>query len=285
MSTEPSVRLFAIVARKAPVAAVFRRGPSKQVMLLRWDLTSDRFEAGQWLKGRIYERRCDLSPSGELLLYFGGNQKPPYYTWSAVSRLPFLTALALWPKGDTWGGGGLFEDERRIALDHRADQLSLAPGFRVPRGFEVGLFDSRGGPGDDLESRRLETDGWILESVGEFPGHSRAGEIWYPARSPRVWSKRHPRERYTLEMSLRGYGERNGPWQVLDFKLKSKGVVRDLGSCDWADFLPDGSLAVAREGRIIRSAKPLDETADRTIADLRDCRFEPVAAPESARVW
>jgi len=59
------MRLFAILARDAPVAAVLRRGPSKQVLLVRWDLTNDTFEAGQWLKARVYERRCDLSPSGD----------------------------------------------------------------------------------------------------------------------------------------------------------------------------------------------------------------------------
>lgn len=62
----PSTRLYSIVARDAPVAVVFRRGPTRQVEVLRWDLRSDRVTAGQWLKGRIYERRCDLSPGGRL---------------------------------------------------------------------------------------------------------------------------------------------------------------------------------------------------------------------------
>lgn len=71
---------------------------------------------GQWFKGRIYERRCDLSPSGEKLIYFAAKYRSPLYTWTAVSRPPFLTALLLWPKGDAWGGGGLFNNERTIGL-------------------------------------------------------------------------------------------------------------------------------------------------------------------------
>ena len=61
-------------------------------------------------KGRIYERRCDLSPDGQLLGYFAADRLSGFGTWTAVSRPPFLTALALWPKGDAWGGGAFFQD-------------------------------------------------------------------------------------------------------------------------------------------------------------------------------
>jgi hypothetical protein len=46
--------VFVISARKAPVAVVFRRGPSKQVLLLKWNLATDKLQLGQWFKGRIY---------------------------------------------------------------------------------------------------------------------------------------------------------------------------------------------------------------------------------------
>ena len=63
-------RIHAILAREAPKAVVFRRGPSGQVCTLGWDLETDTFTMGQWLKGRIYEYRSDLSPDGELMIYF-----------------------------------------------------------------------------------------------------------------------------------------------------------------------------------------------------------------------
>ena len=90
--------LFVISARNAPCGVIFRRGPSKQVLLIKWNLRNDTFESGQWLKGRIYERRCDLSPNGEKLIYFAGNyrnQNGPL-TWTAVSKAPYL---ALWRCG------------------------------------------------------------------------------------------------------------------------------------------------------------------------------------------
>src|ERR1700760_351322 len=100
-----STRLFVLLARDAPVGVILRRGPSKQVLMIHWNLKNDTFVHGQWLKARVYERRCDLSPEGDMLLYFAATHRKPYGTWSAVSRPPFFTALALWPKGDAWGGG------------------------------------------------------------------------------------------------------------------------------------------------------------------------------------
>lgn len=133
----PSVRLFVLLARRARRAVVFRRGPSRQVLLLSWDTASDVLTPGQWFKGRIYERRCDLSPSGDKLVYFAGKFRKPYATWTAVSRPPWLTALALWPHGDAWGGGGLFESDPHLRLHHRSTQMQLAPDFHLPKHFQV----------------------------------------------------------------------------------------------------------------------------------------------------
>lgn len=136
--TAPPCRLFVIPARDADVAAIVRRGPSRWTQVLRWDLERDVVEDGAWFKGRIYAERCDLSPDGTLFLYFchGGAQRPGYTdAWTAVSRLPWLHALALWPWGTTYGGGGRFLGPRTLALrvggapaphpDHPADGLEI----------------------------------------------------------------------------------------------------------------------------------------------------------------
>jgi hypothetical protein len=118
----PTARLYCLIARGARKAVVFRRGPNKQVRLLSWDLRSDRIEGGQWLKGRIYERRCDLNVDGSLLVYFAAKFRGPVASWTAVSRPPLLTAVAFFPKGDCWGGGGLFDTDGSLALNHRPDE-------------------------------------------------------------------------------------------------------------------------------------------------------------------
>src|SRR5688572_31305259 len=47
-----------------------------------------------------------LSPDGEHLIYFAANyaEHHPLQTWTAVSRPPYFTALALRQKGNAWGG-------------------------------------------------------------------------------------------------------------------------------------------------------------------------------------
>ncbi|MFN7997407.1 MAG: hypothetical protein U0Q18_27570 [Bryobacteraceae bacterium] len=64
-------RLHVLLAPKAPNAVAFRRGPANAVCTVGWNRKTDEFHVGQWLRGRIYERRADLSPYGRHLIYNG----------------------------------------------------------------------------------------------------------------------------------------------------------------------------------------------------------------------
>ena len=112
--------LFVHLAARAPRAVILRRGPSAWYHLIFWNTSKDTFEHGAWFRGRIYEERCDLSPDGELFAYFAlqGSRYGTSYrgTWTAVSRPPWLEALALWPVGDTWSGGARFTADRALTL-------------------------------------------------------------------------------------------------------------------------------------------------------------------------
>ncbi len=114
--------MFVLLARQANVGVILRRGPTKWFHVTLWDTQKDAFEGGQWFRGRIYPERCDVSPDGKLFLYFAGKFRQRDVargygtTWTAVSRPPYLTALALWPIGDTWGGGGVFLDDRTVLI-------------------------------------------------------------------------------------------------------------------------------------------------------------------------
>src|SRR5437660_5414220 len=113
-------RLHVLLASKAPRSVIIRRGPSNSVCTILWDCLCDRFQLGQWLKGRIYERRSDLSPDGKYLIYFAKNAKWSSETkgsWTAISRAPYLKAIALFAKGDCWNGGGLFTGNRTYWLN------------------------------------------------------------------------------------------------------------------------------------------------------------------------
>ncbi|MEO1006151.1 MAG: hypothetical protein AAFW67_09940, partial [Cyanobacteria bacterium J06638_38] len=68
-------RLHILVAKNQDVGIVIRRGPSKEVCILGWERKTNTFTVSQWLKGRIYERRADISPSGKYWIYFAMNGK------------------------------------------------------------------------------------------------------------------------------------------------------------------------------------------------------------------
>jgi len=288
------VRLYALLARKAPFGVVFRRGPSKSVLLIGWNTSDDTFRTGQWLKGRIYERRCDLSPEGDLLLYFAANYREPYRSWSAISRPPFLTALAMWPKGDGWGGGGHFLSRRRLALNHRDGELKLAEGFSVPRWLRVEQFGERPGWGEDdpIHSERLERDGWEL---AEYPTKTKddfGAKVWMEFSPPIKWRKAHPKwpKRYSLEMSILGIKEKDGPWYLIEHSVRRDQDSTDkIGRTDWADWSPSGDLLFAMDGCIYRAPcqrgvlVALEDAIK--IADFSNLRFEPIQSPPELRRW
>src|SRR6185503_15210218 len=74
-------RLHVLLARDVPVGVVIRRGPAKSVCTPLWARERDRFPPGQWIRGPIYERRCDLSPNGHYFIYFAMNGR-----WKSKTR-------------------------------------------------------------------------------------------------------------------------------------------------------------------------------------------------------
>jgi hypothetical protein len=262
--------------------------------LLGWNRSTDEFEEGQWLNGRIYERRCDLSPDGELLLYFAANYREPYFSWSAVSRPPYLTALALWPKGDAWGGGGHFESSTQIALNHRATEMTLAERFRVPGYVDIHPFGDCSGAGEDdpVWTNRLERDGWIRVSGGRVVKEDFKAQVWITFDPPVVWEKKHPlaSERYVLRMEIHGIRERDGPWYVTEHSVVTDGTVsHKIGRSDWADWDASGDLLFATGASLRRLvyAPPVLAAVEETrqLIDLESLAFTPRGAPESAQQW
>jgi len=295
MTKGSGVRLFVILARRAPVGVIFRRGPSKQALLIRWDAGDVRFEQGQWFKGRIYERRCDLSPSGGKLIYFAAKFKGPLHSWTAVSRPPYLTALALWPKGDTWNGGGLFASETVIMLNHGPIAEPPAQG-RIPRGVLVKPLNLPPGEDDSIYHRRLVRDGWRLVHEGTATYRKDDRPMWITIDPPTLFVNAQPagsRGRVRLEMRIVGFHERGGPWELTEYRVvNDERILLDLGRTDWADWDRGGDLLFARDGRLYRLHRadlgrsehnPADRAVE--IADFRGLRFAEKAPPPAAVRW
>lgn len=280
--TRASTRIFALVARAARTAVVLRRGPSKQVRMLLWNLATDEITPGQWLSGRIYEERCDISPDGSLFVYFAGKFKTELGTFTAVSRPPFFTALALWPDGSTWGGGGFFESDDELVLGYGYVLPELNANAAMPPSFQVrDITDYRKRhPEDD---NALAQRGWHLKSRGKDAGGTP--EMRHVYSPPWVFTKACPgRPQVTLERSTLGTGEVDGPFVVYAYRVQAP-VAEDLGRLDWADWDHDGSLLFARNGCLFRRDVRTPDTEPMLVADLRDQVFTNVLPPDEARRW
>jgi len=289
--------LFVIKARRSRSAVIFRRGPSKQVLLLKWNLQDDTFESGQWFKGRIYERRCDLSPDGDKLIYFAANYRtfrgPP--TWTAVSRPPYLKALAMWPKGDAWGGGGLFEDDHTIQLNHQEGDDELAKGFALGKGIRVKPFGEFTGSGEDdpLYHTRLIRDGWVLKQQAERTGYSHSGPMNWVFTQPEIYEKTLTRKgrKFALQAQLQGIGERGGLWYPIDHQIldEQSTPLITLPRTSWADWDQDGSLLFAEGGKLFRLEWTLDGGLNRVnekeLIDLSATTFMAAPTPAVAAKW
>ena len=291
--TPPPPRLAMVQASRAPVAVIFRRGPSKAVEIIRWDLSRDSFERGHWFHGRIYEKRSDLSPDGELLVYFASrfdrsaDEAGEYtYAWTAVSRAPWLTALALWPKGNCWWGGGLFLDRRTLLLNHRPDEASPHPRHR-PEGLTVHANPDAEGEDDPLYSRRLDRDGWILRHEWEIERTTPRGG--FRTLTPAVRAKHQPgatdgAERISILLERRLDG-----WRVSS-RFRMEGTATQVefppGPVEWVDWDPRGRVVALAGGRVWAAGVEEGRVERfRELLDLRGDRPEPRAAPDSACRW
>ncbi len=275
--------VFVISARQAPVAVVFRRGPSKQVLLLKWNLKTDKLEPGQWFKGRIYERRCDLSPSGDLLIYFAAKFKPPLYSWTAISRPPFLTALALWPKADAWGSGGVFDTDASVRLNHLPGEEDLAPGFSLRGNVKVTRFGPHSGRGEDFPIYHflLERNGWKYVA-------QRGRDIVFPV----IYEKKTD-SGTTLQMLIRGAGKISDPVYRTDHVVldNNRNALFKLSGTNWADW-HGRHLLFAKGCKLFRLRKDrfrqyLDhgDSALKLVADLSSLKFEERSPPRKAACW
>jgi hypothetical protein len=281
-------RLFMLLARKSPTAVIFRRGPSKWVQLLSWNTRTDTFSAGQWFHGRIYERRADLSPNGSLLVYFaqkieGRTLKDADYTyaWTAVSRPPYLTALAVWPKGDCWHGGGLFKSNKTIVLNHKSGVAKPHP-KHLPRGLRVTLKKNVHGEDDPLFSERLERDGWTLKQ--EWRVQSRGYPEMFETLTPEIREKRGPKGLQTIQ--LRRSIESLDYSEEFAIIVTDQSEVTPIDRASWVDWDQQGRLVFARDGKIFSGRVDKDgHLVERELIDLNPSKPEPVPAPDWATKW
>jgi len=251
-------QLYAIPAAEAPVAVVIAH-QGAWFHLARWDLETGKLERGAWFKGRIYQRRCDISPDGSFLYYLamkGGK------TFSAISRVPWMTALALWFEDTTYSRGWHF------APDGRADRIKTDQGSLGPLADRYGL-DLRAtlNGAYDAERRR----GWIVKS------RRSKSDPW--GEKPQWLIRDQPGGECRLELRDDGYVRGRLEGRVPRYTLDGE----PLEDVVWADWGARGRLIVTtRAGTAeIRSSR----NKPKKVVSLADWEPDPRPPPGSARRW
>jgi hypothetical protein len=275
-------KLYCILAREADTAVIFRRGPSKQVRLIGWDLKTNTFQPGHWFKGRIYPLKSDLSPDGKKLVYFAAkHHRGVIPTWAAVSSPPYLTAHVFWEGNGTWNDISLFETNTTLALATYRDDSSIVPeaGLEIPPQLRV---KRKPWPGFFYlfpDHDRLVRDGWSV-AAGDPVYHSKSPEQGKPVvyRKPVFGGARS----VYLELT-------SGPKDERVFTLTDgSGNVFDL-KADWADVRGDNVL-FSQGGKLLSTAamtsgKHIGTDPVRELADFDDMTFQSFEAPEWAKTW
>lgn len=186
MSAKPMIRLHLFFATENDRALILRQGPSRQFRMILWQRDDDSFEDGQWIRNKVYVERCSLSPDGRHFIYFlldGRWSSDARGSFSALSRPPYWTALALFPQGDTWGGGGVFLDNTHYFAQGDADIIGRDEGLsrvmlgKPDKGCTTGirLVNGTRAPLDRAASKRLlseppPADAWALYQRMAVPG-------------------------------------------------------------------------------------------------------------------
>jgi hypothetical protein len=298
MANKSATRLFVILAKEARVGVIFRRGPSKLVNLIKWDTSKDFFEYGQWFKGRIYERACDLSPSGDKLIYYAakwGRKPIETETWTAISKPPYLTALVLWTNLGPAAGGGLFEDDWTIRLNHPSypGLGQLGEGSNLPAGIRIKYLEefSERVEYDNSHHERLLRDGWKLIEKGKKIEHpyDPSSKIWITFDPSITYQK--IKKDFILTMQIKGIHEWGGPNYVIEYAMEKHDDKKfsTLGRMDWADWDKNGDLLFAKDGKLFRlrvtsnSIFDLKEAIE--LADFNHLKFEEKVAPKKALKW
>lgn len=295
--------LYVILARKAHRAVILRRGGTDRVRLILWHTDTDELEPGQWFGGRIHGALSDLSPDGKLFIYaagrqaMGGERASEYgYAWTAISRPPYLTALALWPAakpgvsgGSIYDGGGLFVDERTILLDNPPHLSAPHPAHTPPRSLRItypdkphfGLPDPKGKGTLPLEFYRLVRDGWRVVQRIHFeraPRYSKLVQPWLLERPS-------PDRRRVLVLQDDHNYVWGGRGRVYRLRDTASGSEEEIAGAAWADWDHSGRLVFARGGALLTLGPGESLGEVRLLADFTDQKFERIVAPEWATCW
>lgn len=265
------------------MAAVLRRGPSDWWQVGKWDLVRFEYEPGAWFHGTLYPQKCDLSPDGRWLMYSAMKQGATWAAgdiYEAISRLPWLTALAAWNAGTTYTRGFHFDPTPGLSQAGDPDVGDATPcvkryGIRLTRPVQFAV-----------ERRR----GWV-ESA-DTPPRDRGGP-WDELRQVEM-QKPQPGAGRSWVLRVSGaYGAFRSLPDARDpasYFLTRGQQLHVLDGIQWADWDAEGRLLVATtsgrlEVRRVDGVKGLTENGPLFAVDLSTAVPDPQPPPAWATEW
>lgn len=259
MKSYTKTRLHIIARPKANVALVIVKKSKKATGFFKLDFANNSIIEGQWLQGKVYERRCDLSEKGKYILYFAAKFKRSIKTFTAISKFPFVKALDFYEKGDTYNGGGLFLSKNEYFLNETYAQKEIYKNssFKVRRGkLNKVLLDDET---DGVYYPRLIRDNWI--DLGKLNGI-------------RTFKKQNKNYEIVKECFVNGdlSVEKGIFYDINTFKSNGKAIMKI--ESDWMDFKND-KLYWDDRGKLF-CANPNNIEDRKEIADLNDCQYKTI---------
>ncbi len=269
-------RIHVLLAKEAKSAVVIRRGPAGTSAVIGWNRTDDSFQVGQWVRARIYEHRCDLSPDGKWFIYFalsGRWNSETEGAYTAISIAPYLKAVTLFPDGNTWTGGGFFQDNKTYWLnggfggkipvreDRQLKRSSIGPATQLREGYSWA---------DRIYFFRLQSCGWKLE-IGS---PKEEGITVFEKEMENGWALR----KFVHEGRASQEGK-GSMWEEHELRHARSGLMIPGEDWEWADV--DRSRVVWASKGCINASK-LSETGLRNptlLNDFNGMKFQPLVAP------
>lgn len=278
-------RLSVLFAADAAKAVILRRGPKTHFRLIGWDLATGAFTPGQWMKGVV--RLCDLSSCGEKLIYWAAQ----YHKTPRVreARSGPYDPLAAGPR-------------RNLRLTERQKR-------KLPRYLRSGMHSPLAQPPHDTWTAVSTPPYFTALAIWPAYGTWTGGGSFGPRGEILLWE---PEERLVALQTVplpaglpilsaraldrRGKAVKPSSYDPRVPENQQQTAIRTMlaaSGATWIDWIdargPD--LLFAADGCLYRTKDldklPPDELFASAVclADFREMRFEPVAAPPSALTW
>lgn len=266
-------RVHILVAKNSSDAIVIRCGPAKHTCIIGWDRNQNSFSVGQWLKGRIYERRSDIAPSGKYWIYFAMNGKWTSETkgaWTAIAKTPWLKAVDLMRKGNCYDGGGLFIDNQIYWLNGEHQILHTSGEFK--QGDPDIDLRYYGGECLSVYYPRLERDGWTM------PG-TTVGETKYEGT---LFEKELSEGWKLVKICLSGTNTPVGKGCYWDehILVSANGAIIAKPDWEWAEWV-DNTISYIEQGCLyqIEIVNSNNLSGAKMLHDFNGYQFENIMAP------